>query len=141
MTKLGMPKCKGRNKRNCSSCSNRNRTNKWKTKVVHRKHTPNSGTGPKLLSRPWILHNTPRIIKDNVITQLSIANGSTMSGHNIGFVSTSKLSILVVFNVPDLSYNLFSMGQLAELGYHIIDRKSTRLNSSHSSPSRMPSSA
>ena len=48
------------------------------------------------------------------------ANGSTMSGHNIGSVSTSNLSIPGVFNVPDLSYNLFSVGQLAELGYHII---------------------
>ena len=48
------------------------------------------------------------------------ANGSTMSGHNIGSVSTSNLSVLGVFNVPDLSYNLFSMGQLAELGYRII---------------------
>ena len=27
--------------------------------------------GPKFLSRPWILHNTPRIIKDNAITQLN----------------------------------------------------------------------
>ena len=48
------------------------------------------------------------------------ANGSTMSGHNIGFVSTSNLSVPRVFNVPNLSYNLFSVGQLAELGYHII---------------------
>ena len=48
------------------------------------------------------------------------ANGSTMSGHNIGSVSTSNLLVPVVFNVPDLSYNLFSVGQLAELGYHII---------------------
>ena len=48
------------------------------------------------------------------------ANGSTMSGHNIGSVSTSNLSVPVVFNVRDLSYNLFSVGQLAELGYHII---------------------
>ena len=48
------------------------------------------------------------------------ANGSTISGHNIGFVSTSNLSVPRVFNVPDLSYNLFSVGQLAELGYHII---------------------
>ena len=48
------------------------------------------------------------------------ANGSTMSGHNIGSVSTSNLSIPGVFNVPDLSYNLFSVGQLAELGYRII---------------------
>ena len=47
-------------------------------------------------------------------------NGSTMSGHNIGSVATSNLSVPGVFNVPDLSYNLFSVGQLAELGYRII---------------------
>ena len=41
-------------------------------KVIHKKHMPNSGTSPKLLSRPWILHNTPRIIKDNTITQQKI---------------------------------------------------------------------
>ena len=51
---------------------------------------------------------------------IHIANGSTMSGHNIGFVSTSNLSVLGVFNVPNLSYNLFSVGQLAKLGYRII---------------------
>ena len=39
---------------------------------------------------------------------------------NIGFVLTLNLSVPGVFNVPDLSYNLFSVGQLAELGYHII---------------------
>ena len=48
------------------------------------------------------------------------ANGSTMSGQNIGSVSTSNLSVPGVFNVPNLSYNLFSLGQLAELGYRII---------------------
>ena len=47
-------------------------------------------------------------------------NGSTMSDHNIGSISTSNLSVLGVFNVPYLSYNLFSMGQLAELGCHIM---------------------
>ena len=47
-------------------------------------------------------------------------NGSTMSGYNIGYVSTSNLSVPRVFNFPDLSYNLFSVGQLAELGYCII---------------------
>ena len=31
------------------------------------------------------------------------ANSSAMSGHNIGSVSTSNLSVLRVFNVPDLS--------------------------------------
>ena len=48
------------------------------------------------------------------------ANGSTMPGHNIGFISTSNLSVPGVYNVLDLSYNLFSVGQLAELGYRII---------------------
>ena len=48
------------------------------------------------------------------------ANGSTMSGHNIGSISTSNLSVLGVYNVLDLSYNLFFVGQLAELGYCII---------------------
>ena len=48
------------------------------------------------------------------------ANSFTMSSHNIGFVSTSNLSVPGVFNVLDLSYNLFFMGQLAELGYRII---------------------
>ena len=48
------------------------------------------------------------------------ANGSTMSSHNISSVSTSNLSVPRAFNVPNLSYNLFSMGQLAELGYCII---------------------
>ena len=43
-----------------------------------------------------------------------------MFGHNIGFVSTSNLSVPRDFNVLDLSYNLFFVGQLAELGYHII---------------------
>ena len=42
-----------------------------------------------------------------------------MFGHNIGSISTSNLSVLGVFNVPKLSYNLFSVGQLTKLGYHI----------------------
>ena len=47
-------------------------------------------------------------------------NGSTMFSHNIGFVSIFNLSVPRVFNVLDLSYNLFSMRQLVELGYRII---------------------
>ena len=48
------------------------------------------------------------------------ANGSTTSSHNVGSVSISNLSVPGVFNVLDLSYNLFSVGQLVELGYRII---------------------
>ena len=51
---------------------------------------------------------------------IHIADGSTMHGNSLGFVSTSNLSILGVFHVPDLSYNLCSVGQLAELGYRLI---------------------
>ena len=50
---------------------------------------------------------------------IRITNGSIMFGHNIGSISTSNLSVPRVFNVPNLSYNLFSIGQLAELGYRI----------------------
>ena len=42
-----------------------------------------------------------------------------MFGPNIDSISTSNLSIPKVFNVPNLSYNLFSVGQLAKLGYRI----------------------
>ena len=51
---------------------------------------------------------------------IHIADGSTMHGNSLGFVSTSNLSIPGVFHVPDLSYNLCSVGQLAELGYPLI---------------------
>ena len=47
-------------------------------------------------------------------------NGSTMSGHNIGSITTSNLLVPEVFNVPDLSHNLFSVRKLAKLGYRII---------------------
>ena len=40
-------------------------------------------------------------------------NGSTMSSHNIGSISTFNLSVPRVFNVPDLSYNLFSCGTIS----------------------------
>ena len=51
---------------------------------------------------------------------IHIADGSTMHGNSLGFVSPSNLSVLGVFRVPDLSYNLYSVGQLAELCYCLI---------------------
>ena len=42
-----------------------------------------------------------------------------MFGNNIGSILTSKLSVPGFFNVTKLSYNLFSVGQLTELGYFI----------------------
>ena len=69
--------------------------------------TPHSSLFSKLKPAPHSLN-------------IRTANGSTMSGHNIGSVLTSNLSVPGVYNVPDLSYNLFFVGQLAELGYRII---------------------
>ena len=43
-----------------------------------------------------------------------------MYGNSLDFVSTSNLSVPKVFHVPDLSYNLCFVGQLAELSYHLI---------------------
>ena len=51
---------------------------------------------------------------------IHIANGSTMHGNGLAFVSTTNLSVPRVFHVPDLSYNLYSMGKLAKLGYRLI---------------------
>ena len=51
---------------------------------------------------------------------IHIADSSTMHGNSLGFVSTSNLSVPGVFHVPDLSYNLCFVGQLAELGYRLI---------------------
>ena len=51
---------------------------------------------------------------------IHIADGLTMHGNSLGFVSNSNLSVPRVFHVPDLSYNLCFVGQLAELGYHLI---------------------
>ena len=51
---------------------------------------------------------------------IHIADGSTMHGNSLGFVSTSNLSVPRVFHVPDLSYNLCFVGQLTELGYRLI---------------------
>ena len=51
---------------------------------------------------------------------IHIADGSTMHGNSLGFVSTANLFVPRVFHVPNLSYNLCSVGQLAELGYRLI---------------------
>ena len=54
------------------------------------------------------------------LLNIHIVDGSTIHGNSLDFVSTFNLSVLGVFHVPDLSYNLCSVGQLAELGYRLI---------------------
>ena len=69
--------------------------------------TPHSSLFSELKPAPHLLNNRT-------------TNSSTMSSHNIGSVSTFNLSVPGIFTIPDISYNLFSVGQLAELGYRII---------------------
>ena len=69
--------------------------------------TPHSSLFSKLDPAPHLLN-------------IHIADGSTMHGNSLGFISTSNLSVPGVFHVPDLSYNLCSVGQLVELGYCLI---------------------
>ena len=53
------------------------------------------------------------------LLNICTANGSTKFSHKIGSISTSNLSVHGVFNVPNLSYNLFSVRKLVEFGYCI----------------------
>ena len=79
-----------------------------------------------LMDFPCCNHMTPHLSLFSELKptlhplNIRTANSSTMSGHNIGFISTSNLSVSEVFNVPDLFYNLFSVRKLVELGYRII---------------------
>ena len=54
------------------------------------------------------------------LLNIHTADGSTMHVNSLGFVLTSNLFVPRVFHVPDLSYNLCSVEQLAELGYRLI---------------------
>jgi hypothetical protein len=48
------------------------------------------------------------------------ADGSIMTVKNIGTINTSSISVPEVFHVPELSFNLLSIGQLCELGYKLV---------------------
>ena len=57
--------------------------------------------------------------------EMKIAEGRVLKGHKIGLTSKA----------------MQASSQISEPDYGALDRKSTRLNSSHMSESRMPSSA
>ena len=85
-----------------------NKSQTWFFDSVYCNHmTPHSSLFSKLDPAPHLLN-------------IHIADGFTMHGNSLSFVSTSNLSVPRVFHVPNLSYNLFSMGKLAELGYCLI---------------------
>jgi len=51
---------------------------------------------------------------------IHIADGSTMTVQIIGIVHTLSLSVLDVFHVPILSFNLLYVGKLCELVYRLV---------------------
>ena len=92
------------------------RRNKSTAVVAHTESTPpmpsiSTESQPSLFSK---LDPAPHPLN------IHIADGSIMHENSLGFVSTSNPFVPGVFQVPDLSYNLCSVGQLAELGYRLI---------------------
>ena len=59
----------------------------------------------------------------------------------IDFVTVSYLQVAYFYACITIFYIMCIVCHTSCIVYIVIDRKSTRLNSSHSSPSRMPSSA
>jgi hypothetical protein len=47
-------------------------------------------------------------------------DGSSMTVQTVGTVHIPSLSVIDVFHVPKLSFNLLSVGQLCELGYRLV---------------------
>ncbi|KAG6667767.1 hypothetical protein CIPAW_01G123700 [Carya illinoinensis] len=75
--------------------------------TYHNHKTPSSSLFSKIHSaHPPLVINT--------------TNGSTMLAPNIGSISTSNISISEVLHIPKLYYNLMYVGELAQLGNHII---------------------
>nr|XP_017242655.1 PREDICTED: uncharacterized protein LOC108214919 isoform X3 [Daucus carota subsp. sativus] len=68
--------------------------------------------------------NDPHIftskIQSTCLPNIQTADGSTMNVTHIGTVSTEDLSLPNTYYVPNLSLNLISIGQLCDLGLHII---------------------
>jgi hypothetical protein len=43
-----------------------------------------------------------------------------MTVKNLGTINTPSLSVLDVFHVPELSFNILSVGQLCKLRYKLV---------------------
>ena len=84
-----------------------------------------SGTSPTwLLDSACCNHMTssPDVVPSHTSTSLPTiytANGSPMHVSHLGNVSTPTLSVSNVYQIPKLTHNLLSVGQLSELGFSL----------------------
>ena len=69
------------------------------------------------------------------------AGRSQMAAGFMQTLSGGRVRVLSAGSAPKESINPLAVQVMQEVGIDIADRKSTRLNSSHSQQSRMPSSA
>ena len=104
--------------------------------MVNQVHLPSSSASNTALSTisgtspTWLLdyaccnHMTSSLIVVSSHTSTSFptiytANGSPMHVSHLGNVSTPALSISNVYQIPQLTHNLLSVGQLTELGFSL----------------------
>jgi hypothetical protein len=83
-------------------------------------------------SSPWLFdstccnHMTPQPTSSTIYVPsphsslIHTIDGSITTVKNIGTINTSSLFVLEVFHVPELSFNLLSVGQLCEFGYKLV---------------------
>ena len=104
--------------------------------MVNQVHLPSSSASNTALSTisgtspTWIFYSTycnhmtssPDVVPSHTSTSLPTiytANGSPMHVSHLGNVSTPALSVSNVYQIPKLTHNLLSVGQLIELGFSL----------------------
>ena len=104
--------------------------------MINQVHLPSSSASNTALSTilgtspTWLLDSaccnhmtsSPDVVPSHTSTSLPTiytANGSPMHVSHLGNVSTLALSISNVYQIPKLTHNLLSVGQLTELGFSL----------------------
>ena len=102
--------------------------------MVNQVHLPSSSASNTTLSMisgtfpTWLLNSaccnhmtsSPIVVSSHTFTSLptiNTANDSPMHVTHLGNVSTLALSVSNVYQIPQLTHNLISVGQLTELGF------------------------
>ena len=104
--------------------------------MVNRVHLPSSSASNTTLSTisgtspTWLLdssccnhmNSSPDVVPSHTSTSLPTiytANGSAMHVSHLGNVFTPALSVSNVYQIPKLTHNLLSVGQLTELSFSL----------------------